>query len=104
MSSAQPQKKSERMKLMIKEVTEALLSKTPAAVAAQFPSYQTEFPSLFAMILKPDYDRKMLQSTVELFEKRESGELTKNQSDEAFGQKDYDTYIAPTIHTMKKKE
>ena len=66
-----PQKKSERMKQMIKEVTEALLSMTPAAVASQFPNYQPEFPSLFAMILKPDYDLKMLLSMIDLFEKRE---------------------------------
>lgn len=103
-NQTQTQTKSERIRLMVKEVTEALLSKTPAVVAGQFPSYQTEFPSLFAMILKPDYDRVMLQNMIELFEKRESGALTKNQSDEAFGQKGYDTYIAPMTHMMKKKE
>ena len=107
MSSAAPnqtQKKSERIRLMVKEVTEALLSKTPAVVAGQFPNYQTEFPALFAMILKPDYDRVMLQNMIEIYEKRESGVLTKNQSDEAFGQKGYDIYIAPMTHMMKKKE
>ena len=85
--------RSERVKLMVKEVTEALLSKSPAVVAGLFPSYQTEFPLLFAMILKPDYDQAILQKLIEQFEKMESGEQTRHQASVEVGTALVNTFV-----------
>ena len=85
--------RSERVKLMVKEVTEALLSKSPAVVAGLFPNYQTEFPLLFAMILKPDYDQVILQKLIEQFEKMESGAQTQHQSSVEVGTVLVNTFV-----------
>jgi len=85
--------RSERVKLMVKEVTEALLSKTPAVVAGQFPNYQTEFPLLFAMILKPDFDQAILQKLIEQFEKMESGAQKQNKSSVEVGTVLVNTFV-----------
>jgi len=85
--------KADRVKSMVKEVKEALLSKSPAVVAGLFPSYQTEFPLLFAMILKPDYDQAILQKLIEQFEKVESGKQTQHQASVEVGSVLVDTFV-----------
>ena len=85
--------KADRVKSMVKEVKEALLSKSPAVVAGLFPSYQTEFPLLFAMILKPDYDQVILQKLIEQFEKMESGKQTQHQASVEVGTVLVDTFV-----------
>jgi hypothetical protein len=89
--------KSVRIKRMIEEVTTALLSNSAAVVASQFPSYQTEFPRLFATLLTPDYDRKILDHIVQQFEKMEAGGQSQHQASVAVGSVLVDTYVKGKI-------
>ena len=94
--------KADRIKQMIKEVNTALLSSTPAVVSSQFPNYQTEFPLLFAMILKPDHDRVILQKLVEQFEKMESGQQTQHQASVEVGTVLVDTFVKGKVPAPTK--
>jgi len=85
--------KSMRIKQMISEVKTALSNSSAAIVSSQFPNYQTEFPQLFAMILKPDYDQRILDHMVAQIEKMEAGRQNQHQASVAVGTVLVDTYV-----------
>ena len=85
--------RSARVRLMVEEVTTALLSSSAAVVASQFPNYQTEFPRLFAMLLVPNFDRTILERLIQQMEQVEKGKTTQHQASVSVGTVLVDTYV-----------
>lgn len=85
--------KAERVKIMIEEVSKALLSSPPSVVSERFPNYRTEFPQLFAMLLRPDCDYQILQHMVQQLEKVEAGKQTQHQASVSVGTVLVDTFV-----------
>ena len=79
-SGSAPEKKSVVARRMIAEVSEALKTQTAATVMSQFVDYQTEFPTLFATLLRPDYPRGVLEMMLSQLEAVESGKTTQHDA------------------------
>ena len=96
--------KSARVREMILDVEEAMKTKTPAQIGADFADYQKEFPSIFAMILKKDYRRDILAMMVDQLDKMERGDLTQHNASVNVGTMLVDRIVKPQLKSGSKKD
>lgn len=67
-----------QVRRMVADVEDALLTQSPAQVAAQFPEYQKKFPKLFSKIIDPKCPRALLAMMVDQIEKMENDSRKKS--------------------------
>ncbi len=96
-SGVAPEKKSVVARRMIAEVSEALKTQSAATVMSQFVDYQTEFPTLFATLLRPDYPRGVLEMMLSQLEAVESGKTTQHDASVAVGSVLVNQFVKPQI-------
>jgi hypothetical protein len=96
--SGVPEKKSVVAKRMISDVTEALKTQTAAQVASGFADYQKEFPTLFAILLRPNYRSDLLSLMISQLEKIESGQTSQHDASVAVGTVLVDQLVKPQIN------
>ena len=96
--SGAPEKKSVVAKRMILEVTEALKSQTPAQVSSGFANYQKEFPTLFAILLRPNYRSDLLSMMLSQLEKIESGQMSQHDASVSVGTVLVEQLVKPQIN------
>jgi IS4 transposase len=94
--------KSARVREMILDIEDAMKTKTPAQIGAEFADYQKEFPSIFAMLLKKDYRRDILAMMVDQLDKMERGDLTQHNASVNVGTMLVDRIVKPQLKSSKK--
>ena len=95
--SGAPEKKSVVAKRMIADVTEALKTQTAAQVSSGFADYQKEFPTLFAILLRPNYRADLLSMMLSQLEKIESGQTSQHDASVSVGTVLVDQLVKPQI-------
>jgi len=96
--------KSARVREMILDVEEAMKTKTPAQIGADFADYQKEFPSIFAMILKKDYRRDILAMMVDQLDKIERGDISQHNASVNVGTILVDRIVKPQLNGGDKSK
>jgi len=96
-SGAPPEKKSVVARRMIAEVSAALQTQTAATVSGQFANYQLEFPTLFAILLRPDYPRALLETLISQLEAVESGKTSQHDASVAVGGLLVNQFVTPQL-------
>jgi hypothetical protein len=95
--------RSVRARRMIQEVETALESQSGAQVASQFAEWQKEFPRIFEMILKRDYNRSLMEMMLQQMEKVEAGTVSQHNASVAVGTVLVDTIVKPQLKADPKK-
>jgi len=93
-------KKSEIARRMIKEVNDAKLTMSPAVVAASFPEYQKEFPTLFSIINNPNpelYPPNILEMMLKKLEEIESGQTSQHDASVSVGTVLVNQFVKPKL-------
>ncbi len=99
-AAAQPpqeEKRSVRVRRMIQEVETALETQTPAQVSAQFADYQKELPKLFEMVLTRTYNREIMATLIDQFERVERGSKSQHDASVVVGTVLVDTIVKPQL-------
>jgi len=94
--------KSARVREMILDIEEAMKTKTPAQIGAEFADYQKEFPSIFAMLLKKDYRRDILAMMVDQLDKIERGDISQHNASVNVGTILVDRIVKPQLNSGEK--
>jgi ABC-type transporter MlaC component len=89
------------LRQMILDVEDAMKTKTPAQISAEFPEYQKEFPNVFAKLLEKDYRRDILAMMVDQLDKMERGLVTQHNASVAVGTVIVDRIVKPQIRGTK---
>lgn len=93
----QEEKRSVRARRMIVEVEDALRSKTPAQVSAEFADWQKEFPKLFEMVLTRTYSREIMDVMLDQLERVERGNTSQHNASVAVGTILVDRIVKPQL-------
>jgi len=96
--------KSARVREMILDIEDAMKTKTPAQIGAEFADYQKEFPSIFAMLLKKDYRRDILAMMVDQLDKMERGDLSQHNASVNVGTMLVDRIVKPQLKSSGKEK
>lgn len=96
--------KSARVREMILDIEEAMKTKTPAQIGAEFADYQKEFPSIFAMLLKKDYRRDILAMMVDQLDKIERGDISQHNASVNVGTILVDRIVKPQLNGGDKSK
>jgi ABC-type transporter MlaC component len=99
-----PVPRSVLLKQMILDVEEAMKTKTPAQVSAEFPDYQKEFPYVFSKLLEKDYRRDILAMMVDQLDKMERGMVSQHNASVAVGTVIVDRIVKPQLKAAGIKE
>ena len=97
---SESERKSVRVRRMIAEVNEAMKTKVAASVAAQFPDYEKEFPSIFKMLVNPNpvlYPPEVFEKLLLQLEKIESGESSQHDASVSVGSLLVDKFVKPNL-------
>ena len=94
--------KSQRAREMILDIEDAMKTKTPAQIGADFADYQKEFPSIFAMLLKKDYRRDILAMMVDQLDKMERGDISQHNASVNVGTILVDRIVKPQLGANDK--
>jgi IS4 transposase len=94
--------KSQRAREMILDIEDAMKTKTPAQISADFAEYQKEFPSIFAMLLKKDYRRDILAMMVDQLDNMERGNISQHNASINVGTMLVDRIVKPQLGDAKK--
>jgi hypothetical protein len=94
--------KSQRAREMILDIEDAMKTKTPVQISADFAEYQKEFPSIFAMLLKKDYRRDILAMMVDQLDKMERGDISQHNASVNVGTMLVDRIVKPQLGEVKK--
>ena len=97
------EKRSVRARKMIETVESALQTMNGAQVAAAFPEWQSEFPSLFSMILTRTYNREILEVMLNQLEKVENGNTSQHNASVAVGTILVDRIVKPQLDAAGAK-
>ena len=97
------EKRSIRARRMVAEVESALQTMNGAQVAASYPEWQTEFPSLFTMILSRTYSREILENMLFQLEKVENGSTSQHNASVAVGTILVDRIVKPQLDAAGAK-
>lgn len=97
------EKRSVRARKMVEEVESALQTMNSAQVASAFPEWQTEFPSLFSMILTRTYNREILETMLHQLEKVENGNTSQHNASVAVGSILVDRIVKPQLEAAGAK-
>ncbi len=89
--------RSEKVRRLINEVEEALRTKTPAQVTADFADFQTEFPKIFEMVLTRTYPRDILDMMLRQLGKMETGSTSQHNASVAVGGVLVDRFVKPQL-------
>jgi hypothetical protein len=92
-----PEPRSVRVRRMVAEVEEALMTETPAQVSSRFSEYQTEFPKIFELLLARTYRREILEMMLRNLEKMEAGSLSQHNASVAVGGVLVDEFVKPQL-------
>ena len=95
------EKKSVRARRMISEIEEALKTMNGASVQAKFSEWETEFPKLFAILLRQDYSRALLELLIGQIEQVESGKITQHDASVAVGSVLVNHFVKPQLHAKQ---
>lgn len=105
MSDSQPEeKRSVRIRRMIEELETALQTMTQTQVVSRFPEWQTEFPHMFGMIVSRSYDRGIMNTMIEQFERVERGQKSQHDASVAVGTVLVEKIVKPQLVNAKKKD
>jgi ABC-type phosphate transport system auxiliary subunit len=107
MSESPQQRGSLRLKQMILDVEEALKTKTPAQVSAEFAEYQKDYPTVFETLLQKEYRRDILAMMVDQLDKIERGQVSQHNASVAVGTVIVDRIVKPQLRaggSVPKKE
>jgi hypothetical protein len=96
-ATATTEKRSVRVRRMIQEVEAALQTQTPAQVSAQFGDYQKEFPKIFEMVLTRTYNREIMATMIDQFERVERGSKSQHDASVAVGAVLVDKIVKPQL-------
>lgn len=89
--------RSALLRQMILDVEEALKTKTPAQVSAEFAEYQKDYPTVFETLLKKEYRRDILAMMVDQLDKVERGMVTQHNASVAVGTVIVDRIVKPQL-------
>lgn len=89
--------KSARVREMILDIEDAMKTKTPAQIGAEYADYQKEFPSIFAMLMKKDYRRDILAMMVDQLDRMERGDVSQHNASVAVGSMLVDRIVKPQL-------
>jgi hypothetical protein len=98
--SGETPKKSVIARRMIQEINEAKLSMSPAVIAASFPEYQKEFPTLFSIINNPNpelYPPDVLEMMLKKLEAIEAGQTSRHDASVAVGTVLVNQFVKPNL-------
>ncbi len=87
---------------MVAEVEEALRTKTPAQVSADFAEFQAEFPRIFEMVITRSYPRDILDMMLRQLEKMEAGTTSQHNASVHVGGALVDRFVKPQLNGSKK--
>ena len=96
------EKKSVRARRMILEVENALQLESPDNIKANFKEWQLEFPTLFSILLRGNYDREMLAMMLAQVEMTESGKTNQHDASVAIGTILVDRFVKPQLGPSKE--
>jgi hypothetical protein len=103
MSESQPEeKRSVRIRRMIEELETALQTMTQTQVVSRFPEWQTEFPRIFTMVLSRTYDRDIMETMIQQFERVEQGKKSQHDASVTVGGVLVDKIVKPQLANAKK--
>ena len=97
------EKRSIRVRRMIQEVELALETQTPAQVSSQFADYQKEFPKLFEMVLTRTYNREIMATLIDQYERVERGTKSQHDASVVVGTVLVDTIVKPQLKAAESK-
>jgi hypothetical protein len=93
--------RSVRVKQMILDIEEALVTETPAQVCSRFAEYQKEFPKIFELLLTRNYSRDILAMMVDQLERVERGSVSQHNASVAVGTVLVDRIVKPQLKGKK---
>ena len=88
---------------MIEEVEVALGTQTPAQVSTGFAEYQKEFPKIFEMLLRRDYNRGFMEMMLNQLERVERGSTSQHDASVAVGTVLVDQIVKPQLRAAGKE-
>lgn len=94
--------KSVRARKMITEMEDALKKDSVDTVEVNFQNYKSEFPSIFAMILKGGYKKELLEMMLKQLEKVESGSVSQHDASVTVGTVLVDKIVKPQLRNAGK--
>jgi hypothetical protein len=97
-----PESRSQKVRRYVAEVEDALRTKTPAQVSAEFAEFQVEFPRIFEMVISRTYPRDVLDMMLRQLEKMEAGTLSQHNASVAVGGLLVDRFVKPQLNGTKK--
>ena len=102
--SSDQEKRSVRVRRMIQDVELALQTQTPAQVSSQFADYQKEFPKLFEMVLTRTYNREIMATLIDQYERVERGTKSQHDASVVVGTVLVDTIVKPQLKAAESKK
>ncbi len=102
--SSDQEKRSVRVRRMIQDVELALQTQTPAQVSSQFADYQKEFPKLFEMVLTRTYNREIMSTLIDQYERVERGTKSQHDASVVVGTVLVDTIVKPQLKAAESKK
>ena len=97
------EKKSIRARRMIMEIKEALKTQNASSVAAKFPDWETEFPKLFATLLRPECPYALIEMMISQLENVENGKTTQHDASVAVGGVLVNEFVKPQLRKDPSK-
>jgi hypothetical protein len=102
MDTFTPESRSQKVRRMVADVEEALRTKTPAQVSADFAEFQVEFPRIFEMVITRSYPRDILDMMLRQLEKMEAGTVSQHNASVHVGGVLVDRFVKPQLNGDKK--
>jgi hypothetical protein len=99
-SGAPVEKKSVVARRMVKEITEAKLTQSPASISASFAEYQKEFPTLFNILNNPNpekYPPNVLEMMLTKLEEVEAGQTSRHDASVSVGSILVNQFVKPNL-------
>jgi hypothetical protein len=76
--------------------------KTKEEIQEMFERFIVDYPSLFKMVMSPNYNEGSLKTMMAMLERMGSGELTQHQASVIVGQRLHDVYIKPKVDEIER--
>jgi hypothetical protein len=102
-SGSQNATRSQKVRVWVQQVEEALRTQTAAQVSADFADFQTECPRIFEMVLTRTYPRDVLEMMLKQLEKMEAGTMSQHNASVAVGGVLVDRFVKPQLANVPKK-
>ena len=76
--------------------------KSKEEIQEMFERFIVDYPTLFKMVMSPNYNEGSLKTMMAMLEKMGSGELTQHQASVIVGQRLHDVYIKPKVDEIER--